>query len=143
MTFDLEWAKNPASGGITGSWDASQLWVAPGGGVNCGVITQQEGPGYHHVNNSCWWWLTETMEATGMVSDSTGLGIPLRKICDNSGEHVLPAEITAALEAYRSGSWDVVTSFEGEDDPALCRRLWSEWIAWLENSVDHGGFRAF
>ena len=141
MTFDLEWAKDPASGGVTESYEANQLWLAPRGGVACGVTTHKDGPGYHHANNSCWWWLIETMQATGMVSDSTGLGIPLRKISDNSGKRVPPMEITEALEAYRSGSWDVVTSFEGEDDPAWHRRRWSEWIAWLESSVDHGGFR--
>jgi hypothetical protein len=141
MTFDLEWAKDPASGGITGSYEADQLWVVPGGGVVCGATTHREGPGYHHVNNSCWWWLIETMQATGMVSDSTGLGIPLRKISDNSGERVLPAEITEALEAYRTSDWHIATAFEDQDDPAWHRRRWSEWTAWLESSVDHGGFR--
>lgn len=143
MTFDLEWAKDPASGGITGSWEANQLWVSPEGGVNCNVITHQEGPGYFHINNGCWWWLMEVMEATGMVSSSKGRGIPLRKMSDNSGSHVLPKEITSALQAYRESGWLEVETFEDQQDPESSRKLWSDWVVWLETSADHGGFKVF
>lgn len=143
MTFDLEWAKDPTSGGITGSYEAHQLWVAPSGGTNCDVVTHQEGPGYYHVNNGGWWLLMDVMETTGMVSSSKGLGIPFRKMSDNGGSHVLPKEIASALEACRKSDWRIDESFEDEDDPESCRQLWRDWVSWLEASADHGGFRVF
>jgi len=143
MAFDLEWAKDPASGGITGSYEANLLWVAPRGGVNCNVVTYQEGPGYYHVNNHCWWLLMDVMETTGMLSNSTGLGMPFHKLQYNDGSHVLPQEIASALEAYRKGDWRIDESFEDEDDPESCRQLWRDWVSWLEASADHGGFRVF
>ena len=143
MTFDLEWAKDPASGGITGSWEACQLWGAPGGGMSRKVATHQKGPGYYHVTNRGWWLLMDAMETTGMVSNSKGLGIPFRKMSDNGGSHVLPREIASALQVYRERNWRIDGSFEEDEDPESCRRLWRDWVVWLEASADHGGFRVF
>jgi hypothetical protein len=144
MTFDLEWAKNPTSGGITGRYEANQIWVSPDGETELGTLVHLEGPGFYHINNACWWWLLDTMEAHGMLSGSEGRrgwgpGIDYEKLTNNNGAWVRPKETSQALAAYRRSAGSIELRSDVED-PDVCRTIWDGWIAWLETAKDHGGF---
>lgn len=148
MTFDLEWAKEPGLGGITGSYEANVLCEEEGGVISMSVASHNEGPGYYHANNSRWWWLLDVMDEADMIAEDDRPelgGIPLAKLEYNDGSHVLPEEIRTALEAYRSDDWQSVMDayFEHEDDPEFWRKTWDEWVEWMTEAANHGGFRVW
>jgi hypothetical protein len=67
-------------------------------------------------------------------------GIPIHKIADsNDGWHVLPAECTAAVRIYRQRPTAEVNAVV----PASSRDYWDQWIAYIAEAADHGGFRTY
>ena len=72
-----------------------------------------------------------------ILSDHRGEcpGIPWWKLSDNSGWYVLPAEIRAALHAY------LTKRQEGKEPPDTY--YWADWIQWLKDAAEHGGFRVY
>jgi len=146
MTFDLEWANDPTSGGITGSRLANVIWAVQDGSVVTEVAVQHDGPGYYHANNALWWLLMDAMDEAGLLDSSPrshSEGLPLVKLEDNSGAHVTPDEVRTALESYRRRRWDALDYFKDEPDPAWCASTWDKWINWLTTAADHGGFRVY
>lgn len=77
--------------------------------------------------------------------DSGGV-IPLYKLYDMAGWFVTPAEITRSLEMYdrRSRSAYAMppqgSAAVHSGTSALPLEDWEEWIEWLRDSAEHGGF---
>ena len=72
-----------------------------------------------------------------ILSDHRGEcpGIPWWKLSDNSGWYVLPGEIRAALHSY------LTKRNAGQEPPDA--PYWADWIQWLKDAAEHGGFRVF
>lgn len=144
MTFDLEWANDPASGGITGSYDANVACVDGDGSLTVGTTTHHEGPGYYHANNSRWWMLLDAMDDAGLLDYNDGdSGLPALKLQDNGGWHVTADEVMAAIRSHRNHAWNALDYFKDEPSPELCVEIWNAWIQWMAASADHGGFRVY
>lgn len=142
MTFNLEWADDPASGGITASYGANVMYAKPDGGVEMGVVVHHEGPGFYNANNARWWWLLDVMTELQMATDApAGAGIPLHKLSFNDGACVLPEEILGALANHFINRERLTALLANEDDPEDCRTMWDEWVEWLRTAAAHGGFR--
>ncbi|OPC84194.1 hypothetical protein B4N89_27620 [Embleya scabrispora] len=63
------------------------------------------------------------------------VGIPVHKLSDNGGWRVTPREISAALLAY---------SMASHTDRATARGVygrWDEWVLFLVDACETGGFR--
>ena len=139
MTFNLEWATAPESGGFTGRYDSNVISTAADGSVSFYPITHYEGPGYFNANNAVWWWLVDQMDERGMLSGTDrrlNLGIPFHKLSSNDGAHVLPEEVMEALLCLRLIHERPPADFADEDDPEDCSRLWNEWIWWITEAAN-------
>lgn len=142
MTFNLEWANDPESGGITASYGANVMYANRDGAIEMGVVTHHEGPGFYNANNARWWWLVEVMAELRMATDApSGNGIPLQKLSFNDGACVHPEEILGALANLFINRSKLTALLADEDDPEECRRMWDEWLEWLRIAAAHGGFR--
>ena len=142
MTFNLEWANDPASGGVTASYGANVICANRDGGIEMGVVMHHEGPGFYNANNARWWWLVDVMTELQMATDApSGSGIPLQKLTFNDGAWVLPEEILGAVANHFINRRQLTALLAAEDDPEAYRRMWDEWFEWLRTAAAHGGFR--
>ena len=64
-------------------------------------------------------------------------GIPAYKLSSCDDWLVSPNEVRSALDACKASGRRIEDIFSGPRD----LELWAEWIAWLEESVECGGFR--
>lgn len=75
-----------------------------------------------------------------MARDKSATGMAVHKFCSNDGWIVTVDECISALAAWE------VTVAEGQPAPRHEGNeieWWSEWIAYLELAVEHGGFRVY
>jgi hypothetical protein len=69
-------------------------------------------------------------------------GIPVHKLCSNDGWHVLPEEAFVAASKVRAADPQVVLKTlvaVGINNEGWLER-WNDWIQWLADASEHGGF---
>ena len=142
MTFNLEWARD-ASNEITNSYVGNVARMNPfTGELERETVIHHEGPGYYNTPNSGWWKLMEILDIVGMLADdinrSDAKGLPLSKLGINGGQLVSPEEIDEALEIFRSDDFAVTKVLAAGGVQAVSILI--EWVAWIVEAREHGGF---
>lgn len=86
--------------------------------------------------------LDHTTGRLGLTGEPAKPGIPVHKLCSNDSWHVLPEEAfyaASVLKAVEPEQLDKALAEAGivGDD---WREYWGEWVQWLADASEHGGF---
>lgn len=69
-------------------------------------------------------------------------GIPMHKLGSNDGWHVLPEEAFATASKVRAADPQIVlkTLVQAGGDNEGWLEIWNDWVQWLADASEHGGF---
>lgn len=70
-------------------------------------------------------------------ADENPSGIPAHKLSDNSGWHVMPSEVAAALRRWEEAK------ARGAEIPEEWEELFAKWIQFLTLALERDGFRVY